>query len=303
MFGIPRLFRSEKSARVPSSYRLRIDELEKRLCPTELFASSDFTLVLLPHITLSTQVQAGHVVQLTGTVTGDLNNAGVSVSFSGAASGTTTTDADGNYSFTTDTAALGTVTAVGVDAAAQSTDIALADIAVAAPALNLSITYGTHKSVTLTGTLTDIDAGGRTITFSGVAGGTATTDSGGKFSLTTTATGLGAIDANETDLWDQESDSAEVMVSSDAPVIESLEATNNTGSYWILTGTVTGPDVEGLVVSFSSNTDFDGKSATVEADGTFELCLNLPSGQQGTVTAITQDGWGQESNEIWTSVG
>jgi hypothetical protein len=287
MFGISLFNRLKRSNKTPKTYRPWIDRLESRVCLS----------TMLPHITLSSQVQTSHFVQLSGTVTGEQNNAGVGVTFSGEVTGTTMTDSSGNFSYTTNSAALGTVYAVAAD-----TNTAQANIAVDAPALTLSIAYGTQKNVTLTGQLTDIDKAGQTITFTGVANGTAVTDSEGNFSLTTTASALGAIDAAETDLWGQ-AGCAEVTVSRDAPDITSFQAIGGFGTTWLFQGQVTGPNVEGLIIQFGGLPSLDGQTAVVEADGSFAFTRTLAEGENGTVTAITTDAWGQDSNQAVSGVG
>ena len=303
MFGMSLFSRSKKSSQAPKTYRPWIDELESRVCPTSLSPSGIGAppATLLPILTLNSQVQPGHVVLLTGNVTGDQNNAGITVTFGGAVTGSAMTDGDGNFSYTTDGAALGVVYAVATDQQMQSVT-AQAAVAVDAPALNLSIAYGTRNNVTLTGNLTDIDAAGQTITFTGVVGATVVTDSDGNFTLATVASGLGAIDATETDLWGQ-AGTVEAVVARDAPVIASFGASNGFSTIWVFQGTVTGPNVQGLIIDFGDTPSLEGQSAVVQADGTFSFTCTLAQGENGIASAITSDAWGQNSNEALTAVG
>src|ERR1019366_2845608 len=103
MFGMSLFSRSKKSSQAPKTYRPWIDELESRVCPTSLSPSGIGAppATLLPILTLNSQVQPGHVVLLTGNVTGDQNNAGITVTFGGAVTGSAMTDGDGNFSYTT----------------------------------------------------------------------------------------------------------------------------------------------------------------------------------------------------------
>jgi hypothetical protein len=155
MFRIPVLLRPKKTNLAPRSYRPRIDELEERCCPDA------------SHVTLNALVLSGHQVQLSGTVTGGLV-AGLQLQFTGTVSGVATTDINGKFNYTTSQASLGTVYAAGLSTV-QATDTAQATIAVAAPTLSLSISYGTQHNVTLSGRLTDLDAGNQSISISGVA--------------------------------------------------------------------------------------------------------------------------------------
>jgi len=319
MYGIPVLLRPKKKANhVSSSYRPRIDVLEERCCPDG------------SHVTLNALVLPGHLVQLSGTVTGG-QVAGLQLQFTGAVSGVTTTDTNGNFSYTTSQASLGTVYAAGLSDAqttdtdtngnyttsqaslgtvyaaglsnAKSTDTAQATIAVAAPALSLSISYGSQHNVTLSGQLTDLDAGSGSVSISGVAGGTAVTDSSGNFSLTTTASALGEVDATATDAWGQVSNIATVMVSDTAPVIQNFAVIRGAGNTWTFQGSVVAGYAEGLVVTFGGHSSIAEQTATVGADGTFSVTLTLPPGAYFCASAITTDWWGLDSDPVYYPVG
>jgi hypothetical protein len=289
MYGIPVLLRPKKANHVSSSYRPRIDELEERCCPDA------------SHVTLNALVLPGHLVQLSGTVTGG-QVAGLQIQFTGTVSDVTTTDTNGNFSDTTSQASLGTVYAAGLSNA-QPTDTAQATIAVAAPVLSLSISYGLQHNVTLSGRLTDFDAGNRSVSISGVAAGTPVTDSSGNFSLTTTASALGEVDATETDLWGQASNTATVMVSDTAPVIQNFQVIHGIGNTWIFQGNVVAGHAEGMVVTFAGLPEIAGQTATVQADGTFSVALTLPDGVQFTASAVTTDWWGLNSDPVYYRVG
>jgi hypothetical protein len=289
MYGIPVLLRPKKANHVSSSYRPRIDELEERCCPDA------------SHVTLNALVLPGHMVQLSGTVTGG-QVAGLQIQFTGTVSGVTTTDTNGNFSYTTSQASLGTVYAAGLSNA-QPTDTAQATIAVAAPVLSLSISYGSQHNVTLSGRLTDLDAGSRPVSITGVAAGTPVTDRSGNFSLTTTASALGEVDATESDLWGQVSSKATVMVSDTAPVIQNFAVIHGTGNTWIFQGSVVAGHAEGLVVTFGGHSALAGQTATVRADGTFSVALTLPPGAYFTASAITTDWWGLTSDPVYYPVG
>jgi hypothetical protein len=319
MYGIPVLLRPKKKANhVSSSYRPRIDELEERCCPDG------------SHVTLNALVLPGHLVQLSGTVTGG-QVAGLQLQFTGAVSGVTTTDTNGNFSYTTSQASLGTVYAAGFSDAqttdtdtngnyttsqaslgtvyaaglsnAKSTDTAQATIAVAAPVLSLSISYGSQHNVTLSGQLTDLDAGSGSVSISGVAGGTAVTDSSGNFSLTTMASALGEVDATATDAWGQASNIATVMVSDTAPVIQNFAVIRGAGNTWTFQGSVVTGYAEGLVVTFGGHSSIAEQTAIVGADGTFSVTLTLPPGAYFCASAITTDWWGLDSDPVYYPVG
>lgn len=291
MLGMSFFSRPKISNKPVSTYRPRVDELETRLCP----AGSS--------LSLSAQVLPGHMVQLSGTVHG-AKVADVTVNFSGAAVGSTTTDANGAYSYTTSSANLGSVTAVDLDSNGNPIATAKSAIAVADPAVTLSITYGAGNSVTLSGTLTDIDAGGETIVLRGVAAGSVVTDSAGNFSLTTDASAVGAIDAATTDLWGTASNTAEVMVARDAPIIENFAAEYEGFNLWHFSGHVNTSDPQGMTIRFGGlNGELAGRTTTVGADGNFDVAFFLSENVLGTASAITTDGLGQDSALAFYPVG
>lgn len=276
MFGLfSRTYRAgtKKVARRPW---LSVEQLEARDCP----AGS---------IDLSATVLAGHEVLLSGDVHGA--GAGLSVSFSGAVSATTTTDALGHFRLVTSAATLGAVTAA--DPAGNSIS---RNIAVTAPTITLGVSEVEANAVTLSGTVTDIDAAGETIAISGAKSGTVTADANGKFSFTMAPADLGTVDVSTTDLWGQTSNTAEVAASSFPPVIYPFTATQSDANAWIFRGTVTAPNLQGLTITFGGIPSLAGRTAIVAADGTFSLVVTLGNGEYGTATAQTTDQLGQNSN-------
>jgi hypothetical protein len=283
MFGMSFFSRPKAAKPARPFYRPRVDELESRLC---LDGST---------VSLIAQVGAGHVAQLTGSVSGG-QVAGVTVTFSGSVVGATQTDQNGNYVFTTNTAVLGSITAqykpVG-GTAVTATAVLSEPIT---PYLSMSMTYGDGDSVTLTGTLLDIDKAGQTVVFTGVTSGSVVTDSDGNFSFTTEVDFVGAIDATVTDLWSQTSNTAEVVVQDAAPVIVTFSGVHQGGPLWYFSGTVTADDPSSVTITFGGlNGAVAGRTATVNADGTFSISFILRSNVRGTITAIATDAFGQES--------
>jgi hypothetical protein len=276
--------RRPQAAVAPRFGRLCLEQLERRDCPAA------------PVITLSATVLPNHGVQLSGTVT-DSQPQGISVMFSGAASGTTTTDANGNYSFMTTNANLGQVSAVGVDQQQLVSNTAVANIAVAAPTLTLSVTYGTQRSVTLSGQVTGIDAGNQTITFTGMVTGTVKTNADGTFSFTAQATGLGNVSAGTMDLWGQASNNPQATLSSNSPVITNFAPMQAYGTTWTFEGKVTDESPQGLTVTLGGIPALQGQTVTVGSNGWFYFTVNVQGNQAGTACAVTVDWWGLQSNE------
>jgi hypothetical protein len=269
--------------------RLGLEALESRDCPSG------------PSITLTATTLPGHSVQLSGTVT-DSNPAFVQVSFTGAYSGNTTTDSTGHYSLTTASASLGTVSATGVDMQHVSTNTAQAQITDAAPTVQLSLSYGSGRWVTLTGKVTDIDPGGQRVNFSGVVNSWVTTNADGTFSLTTQASALGTITAGTTDSWQQSSAPVKVTVACPAPVISNFTASGGPNRVWTFSGQVAARNASELTINFGGIPSLKGETVQVAADGTFTLSVVLQPGEMGMVWAETTDCWGQASNTAFAYV-
>jgi hypothetical protein len=235
------------------------------------------------------------MVVLSGVVS-DSCPAAVGVNFTGAATGGASCDDSGYFSYTAPDAKVGAVTAVAVDDFGSSSRPAKTVIAVASPVVALAMTYGSERTVTLSGQVTDLDAGSLSINFSGVVTASVNVNPNGSFILTTTATGLGAIGASATDLWGQLSKTAQVIVSSPPPVITSFIAIPGTDNTWTFTGTVSDPSPAGLTVQLGGIPGLSGQTATVLPTGTFSFTIQLPPGTSGEITALTTDWWGQGSN-------
>jgi hypothetical protein len=147
--------------------------------------------------------------------------------------------------------------------------------------LTLSLFYNSATNVTLSGTVTDIDVGAESVHFTGVASGDATCDYSGHFTLNTTVSGLGAIDATVTNLWGQVSNTAEVNVT--APPSVTINTQVNAGRTVVLSGTVTGDHAAGAMVMFSGA--FNG-STMADSNGNYSCTTTSASMGTVSVTAI-----------------
>jgi hypothetical protein len=267
-----------------------VERLERRDCPTG------------PTITLEGAVLANHQVQLSGTVIDD-DPSTVTIYFSGVAWGSTKADASGNYSYTTSPTSLGNVYAWGMDSQQLTSILAMVQLTKPAPTITLAISYGSQKNVTLSGTVTDLDAGGRTVNFSNTVARSVVTSADGTFRLTTQAVGRGTIQAFVMDLWGQSATPAQVNVTSNAPVISDFVASEGTNNYWTFTGKVTDESAAGLTVTLGGVTGLDGSKVTVQADGTFSFTIQLEAGVSGTAMATVTDWWGLTSNTAMCDLG
>lgn len=91
-----------------------------------------------------------------------------------------------------------------------------------------------------------------------------------------------------------------------APVISNFHASQIAAGVYQLTGTVTDADqssTQGMTVTFGGGLQgFDGKTATVAADGTFAVTLTLSVIEAGCVTATTKDVDNNVSTEVWDTI-
>ncbi len=241
-------------------------------------------------VTISAQVLSGHVVQLSGNVSGAAA-AGATVIFSGAASGSVTADGNGNFTFSTTDATQGTVYAFASNGGTPFTPYAPATVTVPNPSVTLAVTNLTADTITLSGTLTDVDPAGQTLAVSGAAPGPVVTDANGKFSFTVASAGAGTIDVSDTDLWGETSNTAEVNAANPAPVVRNFTAIDENLNTWLFQGNVIGNSVAGLTINFGGLQSLAGQTTTVNSDGSFSFTTTLAACESGTATAqTTQNG-------------
>ena len=142
--------------------------------------------------------------------------------------------------------------------------------------------------------------GGLTVTLSGSAGlaaSTATTDAYGNFSLLTTASQLGDVNAYVTDVWGVTLwiTSTGLMVTQPQISMFNVEPTGQ-GKQVDVSGTVTADAPGGLTVKFSGSAGLAATSATTDSQGNFDLLTT--ASQLGDVDATVTDEWG---NQAWAS--
>jgi hypothetical protein len=257
--------------------------LETRFCPAAPVINS-----------LAATPQPGHLVTISGTVSDDHSNT-LQIILTGAASGTasaTVGSTSGTFSFTTSTATLGTVYAVATDDQNATSPTCSVDISVAAPVVSVSVQQRANKQVSITGTVTGVDAATSTVTITGVASGTTTTNSSGAYSVTLTASALGNITASNQDTWGQTGNATATLTNA-APSI-SFQATQGNQGNWTFSGTVTDEYAPGLTVRFTSLiAAVNNLTAVVQSGGTFSCSVTIPNHESGGVTAGVSDWWGE----------
>lgn len=292
MFG---LF-SRPKKQIPASDRFRarlgVERLEARDCPTGPVIMS-----------LSAVATTNHMATLYGMIS-DPNPASTRINFSGVASGSVNSDATGHFYTQLAASSLGQITAAAIDGMGLTScpySVALTD---QVPQIVLNLAYGANKQLTLSGKVTDDTPSGLTVSITGLATGTVTTDSNGNYTITVTASGPnGTITATTADIWGQAA-SAQVTASNSAPVISALSASASSYGFWSITGKVADEHPGGLTLTFTS-TDvpaINGLTTTVQADGSFSLTVLIPNTQSGYFYAQTTDWWGVQSNVDWDMI-
>jgi hypothetical protein len=137
---------------------------------------------------------------------------------------------------------------------------------------------------------------GQTVTLTGQNGlsTTAKTDGNGNYH-STTAVVLSQFGPVTASISDPSCNQPQVNVSAAAPVISSFTIKMLDSGGMELSGTVTGtPDPQGMVITFSGPAGIQGLTATVGANGTFDLVLSFTV--TGSITAGTTDWWGRGTN-------
>jgi hypothetical protein len=162
--------------------------------------------------------------------------------------------------------------------------------------LTLAVSYGTQKTITLSGHLSDNGPlAGKTVNFSGAATGSATTDGNGDYSLTLSANSLGTVRAYTSD---GQSNIPSITLTSNTPVIQNFGWVEMPNHWFTFTGKVIDESPGGLVVQFGGAPEsMQNKSVTVAADGTFSFTIQLDGtiNDNGTVSAVVTDWWGLTS--------
>ncbi len=296
MFGLFSFFRSRSKPahRKGNFFRPRIDLLEQRDCP----AGGPPAGISL---TLSTEVLAGHMVRLSGDVTGE-NASGAQVNFSGAATGYAIADAYGHYSITTSEADLGAVTATAVNSQNEVSNEVITTISAPKPTVEFNLSYNSETSITLNGYVTSVDGVDTDVTLSGVlAAATVHPDANGYFTITVDALSLGEIDAVATDTWSESSDVAAVFVVSDVPTIQDFRAENAFFDIVTVSGRVVDESPGGRTVTFAGMAGLTGQTATTDFSGNFTFTFTRPAGASATISAQVADQWGQ-STVVYTFI-
>jgi hypothetical protein len=238
----------------------------------------------------------------------DPTPATVDVSLSGAVAAHVTPNSTGDFNYVCSWSGGTTVNALATDSQNLTSDPASATITnptLANPFITLSVTYGTQRSITLTGRVIDTAPSGLTVWIGGAATGSTITDANGNFSVTLTAASLGTVTATTVNSWGMFSNTASVVLTDTQPVIQNFYCTVLPDGWYQFSGQVVGNNLAGLTVYFGGvPVSLQNQKATVLADGTFTLQLQLngtPS-DNGTVTANVTDWWGLAANTAYCDV-
>jgi hypothetical protein len=215
---------------------------------------------------------------------------------------TATTTANGTFSATVtlQPGEAGYATAMTTDANGETSN--LATVFVDAPLnLSFSVCYEDQRMVTLSGEVQGSDPAGAIVQFYGSAICTAITSANGSFSVEVQASCLGCVYGNAIDTWGVISNQAIETIACPVPeIIDNIDKVSR-NNYWQFLGTVVAPSAPGLTVTFVSLVP-EGTTATVQADGTFVLAIQIPPNVYGNVSATVTDWWGQESQDVFYCV-
>lgn len=163
------------------------------------------------------------------------------------------------------------------------------------PTINFMVATAGPMLYTLSGSVMDEAPAGLSVDFTGVYTGSAMTDANGSFSVNVTPSRLGTITANVTDNEGLSATPVQRSVTSAAPTI-TLSASRQVANLWVFSGTVTDEYAADLLVRFGNLPSLEGKTATVAANGTYSLTVELAQGEEGTACAQLTDWWGLGSN-------
>jgi hypothetical protein len=163
--------------------------------------------------------------------------------------------------------------------------------------LNYTVSQAGGHSVSITGSVIDPNLG-RTVvvSFTGVVTATVTADAGGSFSVLTTASAVGTVAGQATDDQGLYSDLCEVEMTNTAPRITNFQVIGGLGTVWTISGHIQDEVAGGLVVTLNGLPELNGRTVTADANGNFVISVTLADGESGTVTALTIDCWGVNSN-------
>jgi hypothetical protein len=288
--------RSARHSPPPRKAQLSVELLEHRFCPAGPVLSSLGAV----HIG-SSLVVAGHV--------NDPSPSTVDVNLTGAVATHVTPNNAGDFSYICPWLGGGTtVNAQATDSQnliSPPTSILINNTVNANPFITLSVTYGAQRTITLTGQVADAAPGGLTVMISGSATGTTITDANGKFSVTLTASSLGAVYAATMDSFGQYSNTASVVLTSAKPVIENFYCTVLPDGWYQFSGRIVDDNAAGLTVYLGGvPVSLQNQKVTVLADGTFtvQIQLNGTPADNGTVTANVTDWWGQAAATAYCDV-
>jgi hypothetical protein len=257
------------------------DDLGMTSSPTSVWVSAP------PSLTLAVSYSANGVATLTGQVSDD-QPSGLTVSFSGAANGTAVTDSNGNFSMLASVGGSGDVTATVTDGLGMVAGPVSVWVS-APPSLALSVSYGANNVVILSGQVNADQPSGLTVSFSGAVSGSAVTDGNGYFSLQTSVSSSGYVNASAIDDLGQNSNIASVWAS--APPSLTLAVAYGTQQMVTLSGQVSDDQPGGLTVTFTGAVT---GSVVTNSDGTYSL--TIPASSLGAVQASVTDSLGLVSN-------
>jgi hypothetical protein len=213
-------------------------------------------------------------------------------------------DSTGYFECIGDASGVGTIEAIAIDDEYLWSDPAEVELQSQVPSVtSLQIVYNGKNDITIQGKISDEDPEDATVYIYGAVFEELTPDANGDFSVDITDASLGSIEVYAVDALDQESDTLYDDITSDAPEIVNFSAIVSPGNVLTVEGDVIDEDAAGLTVEITWLDET--YEVTVDQFGHFVWIHQLNPGDNGWVSALTFDWWGQESNNpedlVWAN--
>jgi hypothetical protein len=287
--------RSKMPGRAARAVRPGLERLETRDCPAA------------PSLTVHAFDAGGNQLEVVGRVR-DEHPGTTIVHITGAAQGDAHPDATGYFRVFLPQTGPGAVEGQAVDdqgLPSKTTETSSFGGYNQPPTVMYEIGQRGGHQVLIQGYVTDDGpVGGLPVVFRGVVSGTAITNADGTFTITLTASSLGWMCANAQDDDGAWSGDYWVELQNLKPEILGLRATQGTGGWWVLSGTVNDEWPSRLIVVLQSSIpDLNGRQVKCGSTGAFSTSFTLPPGfQSGIVIATVTDWWGATSDPVFTLI-
>ncbi len=308
MFGLfsrpARRPRSARPVRPVTRVRLLMERLEARDTP------------YAPTLSMTTTMLGDNMLQLSGYVTDESPTTAV-VTFSGGVSGSAYPTSSGYYSVNLFSNGGSSITGTARDNEGLYSDpICITNpYAEGGQSLNpqhlpptitiTSVAQRPNRQVYVAGSVSSDNPGGLSVSISGVASGSVTTQTDGSFWTILNASSLGTVSAQTQDRRGYMSNVATGTLSNSAPSISGFGEYVSSGGMTFLQGSVSDEAPYGLTVRLTSGIpQLNNLTISVFSAGNFSLRIDnlIPAGTTGSVTASVTDWWGASATPYTTYI-